>query len=119
MSRRDLYGQLPLAADPALRCASPVQRDGVRRRRVASGPAGENFVRQLADTLQVPVRAALSVQPMTSVFTLVGPTFNGIPGGVKLEAWGISRAEGVRAFTGPPPPQPQRGSQRPLQQSTR
>ena len=81
-------------------------------------PAGESFVRQLADTLQAPVRAALSTQPMTSVFTLVGPAFNGIPGRVGLEDWGMSRPEGVRAFTGPPRP-PQRSSERPLLQSTR
>jgi hypothetical protein len=87
--------------------------------RVAFGPSGANFVRQLANTLQVPVRAASgpSDQPFKSVFTLVGPTFNGIPGGMNLEEWGTSRAEGVRAFTGPPPP-PERRPERPLQQST-
>ncbi len=72
--------------------------------RVGEGAAGGIFVRQFAELMQAPVRAALSIQPAFQVFTLVGNTFTGIPGGGTLAEWGMSRSEGVRP--GPPIPRP-------------
>ena len=53
------------------------------------GPTALPSVRRLADSLQAPVRAALSRQEAALVFTLTGPTFNGIPGGISLRDWGV------------------------------
>lgn len=70
--------------------------------RVGEGATGANFVRQLAEAVRAPVRAALSIQPENMVFTLVGNTFLGIPGGGTLGDWGLTRAEGYGTRAGPP-----------------
>ena len=72
--------------------------------RVGLGATGAAFVKQFAQVMQAPVRAALSQQPHNKVFTLIGNTFTGIPGGGTIAQWGISRSEGVRP--GPPIPRP-------------
>jgi len=102
--------QLLPALTPLLRQITPLMHDlgflEFHSCRVAEGPAGQSFVTKLADIMQCPVRAALSKQPENMVFTLVGQTFNGIPGNLTLANWGMSRKEGVRPLAGPPPPPP-------------
>ena len=66
--------------------------------RVGEGATGTRFVKQLADAFKAPVRAARSKQAVVDVFTLVGPTQAGFPGGVHLSDWASSREESVRAF---------------------
>ena len=63
--------------------------------RVAEGVQGERFVRDFADALGAPVRAAVSKQQAENVFTLTGKTFTGIPGGGSVRDWGLSRDEGI------------------------
>ena len=63
--------------------------------RVGEGAGGENFVRRLAQTFRAPVRAGVSKQHTTDVFTLTGNTFSGFPDGGALVDWGLSREEGV------------------------
>ena len=72
--------------------------------RIAEGPNGRNFVRQLANIIKAPVRAGVSKQKMHTVYTLVGQTFSGFPGNVTLREWGLSRDEAVRSTGGPPSP---------------
>jgi hypothetical protein len=82
--------------------------------RVGQGAVGAAFVKRFADAMQAPVRAALCEQPHKQVFTLVGNTFTGIPGGGPLAEWGMSRAEGVRP--GPPIPRPPEWRERAIYQ---
>ena len=64
--------------------------------RIAQGANGMSFVRQLANIIGAPVRAALSKQQAKDVYALVGPTFSGFPGNVTLRHWGLSRKEAVQ-----------------------
>ena len=82
--------------------------------RVGQGAKGAGFIKQFSQAMQAPVRAALSQQPAKQVFTLVGNTFTGIPGGVTLAEWGMSRKEGVRP--GPPIPRPPEWRERAIYQ---
>jgi peptidoglycan hydrolase-like protein with peptidoglycan-binding domain len=72
--------------------------------RIAQGAHGMSFVRQLANIIRAPVRAALSKQKMDKVYTLVGPTFSGFPGNVTLRQWGLSRKEAVQPAKAQPFP---------------
>jgi hypothetical protein len=70
--------------------------------RIAQGSNGMQFVKQLANVIHAPVRAGMSKQQMHTVYTLVGQTFSGFPGGATLRQWGLSRDEAVGPGKQPP-----------------